>query len=73
MDVVYISIIAYVNSYCNDVVFMLITNPDTVKQALANIRLEGLFVSQDIKDLLEKALSDPSITTEYILKVLRAK
>jgi hypothetical protein len=52
---------------------MPITNPNTLKQALANIRLESLSLSDDIKCLFEKALADPTITTTQILDVLRAK
>jgi hypothetical protein len=52
---------------------MPITNPNTLKQALANIRLESLSLSDDIKYLFEKALTDPTVTTTQILDILRAK
>jgi len=52
---------------------MLITNPNTLKQALANIRLESLSLSQDVKFLLDKALTEPTITTTQILELLRGK
>ena len=52
---------------------MPITNVNTLNQALANIRLESLSVSDEIKTLLEKALTDPSISTTTILNILRGK
>jgi len=50
-----------------------ITNANTLVQALANIRLESLYLSEDIKELLTKALTDSTITTEHILSILRSK
>jgi hypothetical protein len=52
---------------------VIITNANTVKQAIANNRLESLALSKDILILLEKALTDKTITTTYILDVLRSK
>lgn len=52
---------------------MKITNENTLKQALANNRLESRYVSDEIKALLERALVDHSIDTEYIINVLRKK
>ncbi|SQD77597.1 hypothetical protein [Moritella yayanosii] len=52
---------------------MPITNPNTLKQALANIRLESLSLSQDVKSLLNKALTDPTVTTTQVLELLRGK
>jgi len=52
---------------------MPITNTNTLVQALANIRLESLSLSEDIKELLNKALTDPLITTDHILVILRSK
>jgi len=52
---------------------MPITNANTLTQALANIRLESLSLSDDIKCLLSKALTDPTITTDHILAILRGK
>lgn len=50
---------------------MQITNKEVIKQALANNRLEERYCSQEVLDLLEKASSDPKITTGYILDVIR--
>lgn len=46
---------------------MIIENLETVKQAIANVELEGLTVSQEVKDLLYQ----PNITTEEILDFIR--
>ena len=50
---------------------MKITNENTLKQALANNRLESRYVSDEIKALLERALRGHSIDTTYIINVLR--
>ncbi|CDT07753.1 hypothetical protein [Vibrio coralliirubri] len=50
---------------------MPITNPNAVVQALANIKLESLSLSKEIKELLDKALLDDSIDTTYLLNLLR--
>jgi hypothetical protein len=50
---------------------MPITNQNAVKQALANTRLESLTVPPEVIALLEKALKDDSIDTNYILNLLR--
>lgn len=50
---------------------MQIQNKETVKQAIANNRLEGMSCSQEVLDLLKRAESDQKITTEYILEFLR--
>jgi hypothetical protein len=50
---------------------MKITNKNSIVQALANVRLEGLSVSKEIEELLYRGLTDPSIDTEYILNKLR--
>jgi|GEM_PF-2070813 len=52
---------------------MKITNKDTLKQALANIRLESLSLSQETQKLLKRALIDHSIDTTYIINTLRSK
>lgn len=52
---------------------MKITNKDTLKQALANIRLESLSLSQETQNLLKRALIDHSIDTTYIINTLRSK
>lgn len=52
---------------------MPITNANTLRQALANIRLESLDLSEDIQSLLNKALTDKTITTDHILAILRGK
>lgn len=50
---------------------MRITKPNTLRQALANNRLELREPSKDIKALLEKALTDPTITINQVLELLR--
>lgn len=50
---------------------MPITNKNAVIQALANIKLESLFLSKEITELLNKALTDDSIDTTYLLNLLR--
>lgn len=50
---------------------MQITNKETIKQALANNRLEGRYCSKEVLDLLERAQSYPKITTGYILNVIK--
>jgi len=51
---------------------MPITNQTAVIQALANIRLESLIVSDDILRLIEKGMTDAVIDTTYILNYLRS-
>lgn len=50
---------------------MLITNPNAVTQALANIKLESLVLPEEILALLNKALTSQSIDTTAILNLLR--
>lgn len=50
---------------------MPITNQNAVIQALANVRLESLIVPPEVLALLDKALKDDSIDTNYILDLLR--
>ena len=50
---------------------MQLDNRNTLKQAEANLRLEGLSLSKEVKSLLERSLTDSSITTETILETLR--
>lgn len=50
---------------------MKITSQDAIRQALANIRLEGLSVSKEIEYLLYRGLTESEIDTEYILNKLR--
>lgn len=52
---------------------MKITNANTIKQALASLQLESMAVSDEIKELLERALVDHTIDTTYILNVLLSK
>lgn len=50
---------------------MPITNQNAVVQALANIKLESLSLSSDILALIDKALTDTTVDTTYILKLMR--
>ena len=50
---------------------MLITNPNAVKQALANVRLESLSIPSELQALLDKALKGDPIDTSPILDLLR--
>ncbi|MGB0942695.1 MAG: hypothetical protein ACPGUE_09850 [Marinomonas sp.] len=52
---------------------MRITNPETLRQALANNRLESRKPSKEVLALLEKALSDPTITTTQVFELLRKR
>ncbi|MGK0271783.1 MAG: hypothetical protein ACI88H_002449 [Cocleimonas sp.] len=54
---------------------MEITNLDTLRQALANIRLESLTLPEEIETLFNKVLSDPdfSLDTEDIKKLMLDK
>ena len=54
---------------------MKITNVITLRQALANIRLESLSLPKDVEELLEEFLADPSISldTKDIEKMLLSK
>lgn len=47
------------------------TSQNAVTQAIANIKLESLSLSKEVLDLLDRALSDSSIDTTYILNLLR--
>lgn len=49
---------------------MLIDNKHTIEQALANNRLEGLSVSDEVGLLIKMALSGVDVTTEQILELL---
>ena len=49
---------------------MKITNPKTLKQALASMRLEGLSLSPEVNKLMLKALVDSNIDTEDIKRLL---
>ncbi|MFT4928647.1 MAG: hypothetical protein ACI8WB_004767 [Phenylobacterium sp.] len=49
---------------------MLITSPDAVIQALANIKLESLTLSEEVQALLQRALSGEKIDTVDILNIL---
>ena len=50
---------------------MPINNKDAVIQALANIRLESLKLSDDILELVDVALRNGEIDTTYILNLMR--
>lgn len=52
---------------------MLITNINTLKQALANNRLESLTLHNSVTALLNKAMNEPNsgVTTEEVLEVLK--
>lgn len=52
---------------------MLITNINTLKQALANIRLESLTLPESVAALLEKAVNEPNsgVTTDQVLEALK--
>ena len=50
---------------------MKIKNPETLKQALANMRLENLSLSPEVDALVRQALVDQSIDTEDIKYLLR--
>ena len=49
---------------------MKITNQNTLKQALANIRLSSLSLPREVKDLLDKTSTDKSIDTKDVIKLL---
>ena len=46
---------------------MQITDLDSVQQAIANIKLEGLAVSDELQSLLYKALSEGKLTTTDLI------
>lgn len=50
---------------------MPITCPRAIAQALANVKLESLTVSEEIMELLNKALKDKTVDTTYLLNLLR--
>lgn len=50
---------------------MPITDQNAVVQALANIRLESLSLSSDVLALINRALTDKTVDTTYILKLMR--
>ena len=50
---------------------MPITNTNSLIQALANIKLESLSLSPEMKELVNKAITDKSIDTTYLLNILR--
>lgn len=50
---------------------MPITDPNAVAQALANISLEALTIPEDVLALIQRALTDKTIDTDYILNYLR--
>jgi hypothetical protein len=50
---------------------MKITNSETLKQALANMRLENLSLSPEVDALVRQALVDQNIDTEDIEYLLR--
>lgn len=52
---------------------MRFTNPNTLLQALANNKLESREPSKEVKALLEKALTDSSITTTQVLEMIRKR
>ncbi len=51
---------------------MKIKNPHTLKQALANMKLENLSPSHEVSVLLQQALVDENIDTEDIRSLLHA-
>ena len=51
---------------------MPITNTNLVRQALANLRLENMSVSDEVQDLLKRALNGENITTTDILNSIAA-
>ncbi|WP_394129506.1 hypothetical protein [Shewanella maritima] len=51
---------------------MKIENPQTLKQALANVKLENLSPSPKVTELLQQVLTDKSVDTEDIIGLLRA-
>lgn len=51
---------------------MKIKNPHTLKQALANMKLENLSPSPEVSVLLQQALVDENIDTEDIRNLLSA-
>ncbi len=50
---------------------MPITDQNAVIQGLANIKLESLQLSEEVVELIKKALSDGSIDSADILELLR--
>jgi len=50
-----------------------ITDKNVVRNALANQRLEGLSVSNELKSLLDRALEGEDITTEYLIKMIKER
>ena len=49
---------------------MKITNAETLKQALASMRLEGLSLSPEVNKLMLKALVDSNIDTADVKRLL---
>lgn len=50
---------------------MLITDQNAVIQGLANIKLESLQLSEEVAELIKKALGDDSIDSADVLELLR--
>ena len=50
---------------------MVITDLNSVQQAIANIRLESLELSEQLQNLLQKALFERCLDTTDILNALR--
>lgn len=49
---------------------MKIENTETLRQAIANIELEGLSLSPEVHELLEKAMTGKNVDTEDIKRLL---
>ena len=49
---------------------MPITDLDSMQQAIANIRLEGLVVSDELQLLLYKAISEGKLTTTDLINTI---
>ena len=49
---------------------MKIDNPETLKQALANMRLENLSLSHEVNALVRQALMDKTVDTDDIKELL---
>ncbi|MGB0942708.1 MAG: hypothetical protein ACPGUE_09915 [Marinomonas sp.] len=51
---------------------MRIENPQTLKQALSNMKLENLSPSPEVTELFHQALMGKNVDTEDVLSLLRA-
>ena len=50
---------------------MLITNKQTLRQVLANIRLEHLSLPLEVQDMFNKALNGEDVDTVEVVNILK--